>query len=86
MISNETALAYYYNMHQSTNDIFTSFAFIVGAILGAFVIAILIDLDMKRLRMTGRRLSKFGVYTFTEHTPETLKEYLEYRNKEKKLS
>ena len=86
MIDNLTAITYYNNMHEATQNIALGFAFIGGVILGGFVIAILIYYEMKQLRMNGRKLTRYGVYTFVEHTPETMKEYIDYRNKEKKLS
>lgn len=60
--------------------------FILGALLGALVMLFVIGSALKKLRISGREVARKGVYTFTEHTPETLKEYLDEKAKDRRLS
>ena len=85
MIDNATAVKYYIDMHQSLNDSLNAIMFLVGVFFGVLFMAFIIDYYMKQLRISGRKLSRYGVYSFIEHTPETLKEYLDSKTKERKL-
>ena len=85
MIDNATAVKYYIDAHQSLQDTSNVIFFFLGVILGALILTFIVDYYMKQLRISGRKLSKYGVYSFTEHTTETLKEYLDEKTKERKL-